>query len=113
MLLLICLFFVVALAGVGLALREMRGSEVPLPVGLLHGVAASVAIALLVVHDLHAPINRLVNSATAVFVLAALGGSVLLGLRFRRKPIDGLVVVLHGGFAVAALLLLVLGYVDG
>jgi hypothetical protein len=110
MLWLIGLFLVVALAGGGLAVHEMRGRELPLPVGLLHGIAATIAITLLVVHDVNAPHDALVNSATAVFVLAAFGGLLLLLFRVQREPLAGFVVALHAGFAVIAIVLLTLGY---
>lgn len=110
MLLLIGFFLAVALAGTILAILELRGRKLPLQVGLLHGVAALAAIALLVVHDMHAPTNPLVNSATAVFVLAAMGGMLLFLLRALGQPLAGLVVVLHAGFAFVAILLLTLGY---
>lgn len=113
MLLLIAFFLVVALAGAYFAMRLLRGRKLPLPVGLLHGLSALAAIALLVVHDLHAPTNRLVNSATVFFVLTAIGGVLLFVLRARRQPLDGFIVTLHAGFALTAMLLLTLGFLNG
>jgi hypothetical protein len=110
MLILILFFVVVAVAGAVLARYELAGRNVPIPVGLLHGIAAIAAIALLVVHDTHAPTNLLVNSATAVFVLAATGGLLLLLFRVQRQPVDGFVVTLHAGFALAAIDMLAIGY---
>jgi hypothetical protein len=107
---LIGLFVVVALAGAGLAVQEMRGRALPLPVGLLHGIAAVIAIGLLVAHDMHAPHDALVNTATAVFVLAALGGLLLFLFRLQGEPPAGFVVTLHAGFALVTLLLLALAY---
>ena len=113
MLLLIGFFLAVALAGTFFAIHLLRGHKLPLPVGLLHGLGALAAIALLVLHDLHAPTNRLVNSATVFFVLTAIGGMLLFVLRARRQPLDGIIVTLHAGFALTAMLLLTLGYLSG
>ncbi|HEX5419126.1 MAG TPA: hypothetical protein VFY39_03935 [Gammaproteobacteria bacterium] len=110
MLFLIFFFVVIALAGAVLARYELGGREIPLPVGLLHGLAALAAIALLVVHDMHAPNNLLVNSATAVFVLAATGGLLLFLFRVQRQPVAGFVVTLHAGFALTAIVMLAIGY---
>lgn len=110
MLFLILLFVVVAVAGAVLARYELRGRNVPISVGLLHGIAGIVAIALLVVHDMRAPTNLLVNSATAVFVLASAGGLLLFLFRVQRQPVAGFVVTLHAGFALAAIVMLAIGY---
>ncbi|HET7395153.1 MAG TPA: hypothetical protein VFK12_01800 [Gammaproteobacteria bacterium] len=110
---LIGLFILVALAGTALAMHELRGRKLPLPVGLLHGVAAVILIVLLVIHDLHEPHNLLVNSATVLFVLTATGGLLLFMFRAMRQPLPGFVVMLHAGFAVASIVLLSIGYIKG
>jgi hypothetical protein len=112
MLLLIGFVFAIAVLGAVLAVYELRGRKLPWPVALLHGGAALAAIALLVVLDVHAPGNLLINSATAVFVLAAIGGSLLFLLRLRHETAPGFMVALHAGFALTAILLLTLGYVN-
>ncbi len=99
-------FVAIAAFGFGLGIYEVRGRNVPLPVGLLHGLGALGAIALLVRHDVRAANDLLANSATAVFVLAALGGLLIFLFRIRRKPISGLLVGLHASFALFGLLLL-------
>ncbi len=108
--LVVALFVAVAAFGFGLGIHEVQGRHVPLPVGLLHGLGAVAAIALLVVHDVHASNDLLANSATAVFVLAALGGLLIFMFRIRRQSISGLLISLHAGFALFGVLLLVLGY---
>jgi hypothetical protein len=110
MLFLILFFVVVAVSGAVLAHYELDGRNVPIPVGLLHGIAAIAAIAMLVLHDMHAPTNLLVNSATAGFVLTATGGLLLFLFRVQRQPVAGFVVTLHAGFALAAIVMLAIGY---
>lgn len=111
MLLLIGLFVLVALAGAVLAVSGSRGRYVRF--GWLHGVVALIAIVLLVMHDVIAPHNLLVNSASVLFVLTATGGLLLFLFRTLRQPLPGVVVVLHAGFALAAILLLCIGFVRG
>jgi len=110
---LIGLFVLVAFAGALIGVRELRGRKLPLPVGLLHGVAAIVAIVLLLIHVVHAPHNLLVNSAAVLFVLTATGGLLLFMFRAIRQPLPGVVLTLHAGFAVASIVLLSIGYLKG
>jgi hypothetical protein len=110
---LIGFFLLIALAGTLLAMHELRGRNLPLPVGLLHGIAALVAIVMLVIYVLRAPHNLLVNSALVLFVLTATGGLLLFMFRAMRQPLSGFVVTLHAGLALAAIVLLSIGYIKG
>lgn len=110
---LLILILLVALAGATLATLGLRGRRVPLRVSVLHGVAAITAIVLLVMHDLRFPHNMPVNAATALFILTATGGLLLFGFRAARQPLPGLMLVLHAGFAMVAVALMIFGYVRG
>ena len=110
---LLILFLLVASGGIGLALLEVRGRSLPLKLSTLHGTAALVLVFLLVLNDFDSPGNRLVNSATLILVLAALGGLFLFGYRLSRQKLPMPVVVLHGAFALAGLALLALGWWRG
>ena len=103
---LLILFLCVAAGGATLALLEARGHAPPLPVGAIHGGAALVAIVLLVLQDVAHPGNHLVNAATVVFMLTAAGGLLLFAFRATRQRLPAPVVVLHAGFALAALVLM-------
>ncbi len=107
------LFLAVAAGGIGLAVLEARGRSLPLKLSTLHGTAALVLVALLVVNDFDSPGNKLVNSATLILVLATLGGLFLFGYRASRQKLPMPVVVLHGAFALAGLGLLALGWWRG
>ena len=107
---LLILFLVVAAGGATLALLELRGRGLPLRLSAFHGIAA---LALLLVQVFTAPTNRMVNSAALVFVLAAVGGLFLFGLRLSRHKLPLGVVALHGAFALAALALLAAGVLRG
>ena len=110
---LLALFCLVAVGGITMALLEHRGRALPLPVSASHGAAGIVIIVLLVLHDLGMPGNRLVNSATVVFILAATGGLLLFSFRAANQKLPMLVVLLHGAFALAAVGLLLAGYLGG
>lgn len=110
---LLALFCLVAVGGIIMALLEHRGRALPLPVSASHGAAGIIIIVLLVVHDLGSPGNRLVNSATVVFILAATGGLLLFSFRAAKQKLPLLVVLLHGAFALAATGLLLAGYLGG
>ncbi len=110
---LLILFLLVAAGGIGLAVLELSGRSLPLKFSTLHGTAALVLLGLLVVSDFDSPGNKLVNSATLILVLAALGGLFLFGFRLSRQKLPMPVVVLHGAFALAGLALLALGWWRG
>lgn len=110
---LLALFCLVAVGGITMALLEHRGRALPLSVSASHGAAGIVIIVLLVLHDLGMPGNRLVNSATVVFILAATGGLLLFSFRAAKQKLPMLVVLLHGAFALAAVGLLLAGYLGG
>lgn len=107
---LLILFLLVAAGGITLAVLEVRGRGLPLKLSTLHGSAALVLLVLLVVNDFDAPGNKLVNSATLILVLAAVGGLFLFGFRASRQKLPLPVVVLHGAFALAGMALLALGW---
>lgn len=106
---LLTLFSLVAVAGAALAVLEHRGRNLSLAASASHGAVAAVLIVLLLVHDLQSPGNRLVNTATVVFILAATGGLLLFAFRASRQRLPLPVVVLHGAFALAAIGLLLAG----
>ncbi|MGH8283311.1 MAG: hypothetical protein ACRESE_05640 [Gammaproteobacteria bacterium] len=108
---LLILVILVVFAGIVLATLSLRGWHVPLAVSSLHGLAGIVAIVLLVIHDVHFPHNMPVNAATVLLILTATGGLLLFGFRAGRQSLPGLVVGLHGGFAVVALVLMIVGYI--
>lgn len=100
----------VVLAGLTLAMLGFRRHRVPLAVSSLHGLAGIVAIVLLIVLDTHYPHNRALLSSTVLFILTATGGLLLFGLRAAHQTLPGAIVVLHGGFAVVSLIVMLVGY---
>ena len=110
----IVLFCLAALLGlwlVVLGVRYRRGSRA-LAAG--HAGVALLGLILLGRHVFSSPVHMLYNDAALLFVLALSGGLVLLAVRIgtheHRSPPPMMGVSLHAAMALAALLLLVLGY---
>ncbi len=94
-----------------LGLRYRRGS---LLLAAAHAGSALLGLGLLIWHIAGAPTQKLYNLAALLFVLALLGGAVLLALRVGKReyrtPPPMIVVTLHAAMGLFALLLLVVGY---
>lgn len=106
---LLVLFLLTATGGVVLAVLEARGRGLPLRLSAGHGAFGLALLALLILHDFQSPTDRLVNDATLVFVLAAIGGLLLFGFRASRQKLPLAVVLLHAVFALTAITLLGIG----
>lgn len=109
---LIVLILVVAvvLAGLTLATLGLRHRHVTLAISSLHGLAGIAAIVLLIVLDTHFPHDHALIAATVLFILAATGGLMLFAFRAAHQALPSAIVVLHGGFAVVALIVMLIGY---
>lgn len=105
------LIVLVALAGLTLATLGWRRRRVPLAISSLHGLVGIAAIVLLIVLDTHLPHDRALIAATVLFMLAATGGLMLFAFRAAHQTLPSAIVVLHGGFAVVALIVMLIGYV--
>jgi hypothetical protein len=110
--LLFCLAISLGLYLVMLGVRHRRGSR---RLAALHAGIALLGLILLGTHVFGGPVNFLYNSAALLFVLALLGGLVLLAVRMgyqeKHSPPSMLGVSLHATMALVALVLLMLGYV--
>ena len=109
--LLFCLAVVLGLWLVVLGVRYRRSS---LTLAAAHAGFALLGLGLLARHIFNSPVHMLYNDAALLFVLALLGGLVLLALRVSKREHRGpppmFIVSLHAAMAVIALGLLVLGY---
>jgi hypothetical protein len=102
------LFAIAALSGATLATSHFRGrSRLPVPLVLLHGSFASSGLALLVIAAVVQPgFGGLALASLVIFVIAALGGFYLVSHQLRDRALPSAVVLIHGGAAVVAFLLL-------
>jgi hypothetical protein len=102
-------FAFAAVFGIGMAIAHFRGKTTPQAIGVAHGVFAlgGIAALLYILLDAEAGVGNgwLI---LGLFGLAALGGAYLFARKQKGKEWPGLVILAHGGTALAALILLVL-----
>lgn len=104
----IVLFAIAALGGLTLAVLRFRNKPLPMPLALIHGAVAAVALVLLLVVAFGTTGTMLTKAALGGFVLAALGGFFLFSLHVRKRTLPAAVVVIHGLVAVGAFVTLLL-----
>jgi hypothetical protein len=103
------LFALAAIFGVYLASRVFQNRLPPWPAAALHGVLAATALLILLYAALLAgdgPAPTLLLVACAIFVVAALGGFVMLSFHVRGQVPPKPLAAVHGLAAVAGFLLL-------
>lgn len=103
----IVLFAVAALVGLAMAFAVFRGAAVPsIGQAVVHGLAAATALVLLLVVVMSAGAEGGLGLALGLFVLAAIGGFVLLSFHLRDRPLPKALVGGHALIAVVAFLVL-------
>ena len=106
-----CLAIALGLYLVFLGVRHRRGSR---GLAAAHAAVAFLGLCLLGVRVFKGPIQFWYNSAAMLFVLALIGGLLMLVLRSgdqdKQGPPSMIGVSLHAAMGVSALLVLVLGY---
>lgn len=102
------LFAVAALGGLTLAVMRFRNQPLPMPLALIHGAVAAIALVMLLVLALGPSGTRIERIALGGFVVAALGGFFLFSYHIRKRPLPIGVVVIHGLVAVASFVALVM-----
>lgn len=110
MLILSIAFFTIAvLLGALLASYVLTNKNTPKAVAFIHGAFAVAGLVLLILYLLisNTFISWLPFLSLGLFVLAALGGGLLIYKDLTGKPIPKLVVVGHGTAALAGLIILV------
>lgn len=108
----ILLFVVAALTGVALAVQHVKsqaGGPVPkLGLAFVHGAFAASGLGLLALAAAKGEAKGLALAALAIFVVAALGGFYLFARHAAKKPLPKALLVVHGGAAAVAFVLLVI-----
>jgi hypothetical protein len=100
----IVLFSLAALLGIFLLTFVLRGKETPKAVTFIHGPLAATGLVLLIIYAFQhspAPIASLI-----LFIIAAIGGFVLITLDLTRSAAPKWLALLHGLIAVAGFILL-------
>lgn len=104
------LFALAALGGVGLAVMHIQNDDAPLIIAAVHGLLAASGLVVLILTVVQSGGSGLVWSSVALFVIAALGGFVLIAKHLQGKSLSNGLIFTHGGAAVVAFVLLLLAY---
>jgi len=104
------LFALAALGGLAMAYMHFAQDRNPRGgLAVLHGILAATALIILIWAAVTQGATGYVGWALALFVLAALGGFVLVSFHLRDRRLPSPVVVIHALVGVAAFLLLLAG----
>jgi hypothetical protein len=104
------LFAIGALVGTYLLAFVLQKKETPKFVAFIHGIFVAAALVLLIVYAFdHGPG---LTESIVLFVLAALGGAVLIVRDLTGKSVPRWLAVVHGVTAVAGFILLLFYAVD-
>ncbi|MFL5765924.1 MAG: hypothetical protein ACJ77K_18405 [Bacteroidia bacterium] len=101
--LIITLFALGALVGMYLLALVLQKKETPKFVAFIHGAFVVAALILLITYSLQNPGLR---EAIVLFVIAAIGGLVLIIRDVTAKPIPRWLAVVHGLIAVSGFIFL-------
>lgn len=96
------LFALAALGGLTLAIMHIRKSGAPMSLSLIHGLVAAAGLILLILAMARAELGGLVMVSVVLFVVAAVGGLMLLATHLRSRPLPAPLIVVHGLVAAAA-----------
>jgi hypothetical protein len=107
------LFSLAILAGLSLVFMGVRYHCSSLALGLVHaGIALTALILLIVYIAREAGSHMLYNNAAFLFLLALVGGIVLLVTRNNKKSAPLPIVIAHASLALIALALLIKVYIQ-
>jgi hypothetical protein len=98
------LFAVAAVGGVTMLALHLRKDNLPLPLALVHGAFAAAGLVVLILAVLLAGASAVIS--VVLFVVAALGGFFLFALYLRGSKLPTPLILVHGGVAVVAFLIL-------
>jgi hypothetical protein len=105
----VILFALSAVGGLLLASMHFRGKDRPWALGILHGLLGASGLAMLLFPFLAGTAPAAVKLPLILFLAAALGGFLLFAFHLQKKRLPSIVVIVHGGVAVAAFASLVVG----
>lgn len=100
----IVLFVIAALLGVYLVWHILRDKPTPKGIAFTHGPVAALGLLLLIVYAIRQ--GGVIWLPVALFALAAVGGLWLIATDLRGSGPSKVLALMHGGLAVAALLVL-------
>jgi len=102
-------FAVAALGGATLAYMRIVKKDVSLPLAIVHGVFAASGLVLLILGLTGgAGAGSGIKLALGIFLVAAIGGFTLISYHLRSRPLPVPLVLVHGGVAAVAFVILLL-----
>ncbi|MGZ3865185.1 MAG: hypothetical protein ACXVC6_04555 [Bacteroidia bacterium] len=101
--LIVSLFALGALIGMYLLALVLQNKETPKFVAFIHGGFVVAALALLIIYSMH---NPGLTEVIVLFVVAAMGGLVLIVRDLSSKPIPKWLAIGHGLIAVTGFIFL-------
>lgn len=104
------LFALAAIGGIGLTLLHIKKDDAPLSVAAVHGILGAAGLVVLLWTVLQSGAGSLVWGSVVLFLLAALGGFVLITKHLRGESLTSTLMFTHGGAAVVAFVLLLVAY---
>ncbi len=109
------LFAIAALGGLTLAVLRLRGrADLPLGLAIVHGLVAAAGLIALIIAIVGATVaGGLSKAALVLFIIAALGGFVLITSHLRTKNVPVPLMLVHAVVAVVAFVLLLVTTVGG
>jgi hypothetical protein len=110
----VVLFAMAAVGGATLAVMRLANRPLPLALALIHGAVASAGLVALIAAVVGAVAAGTVPTvALVLFVIAAIGGFTLLSFHLRKKSLPIPLMLVHGGVAVVAFLVLLSQVIGG
>jgi hypothetical protein len=110
----VLLFALAAAGGLVLASMHFRGKDRPWTLAVIHGLLAASGLVLLAAAVLGGAAPDQAQLSFGLFFLAALGGFLLFAFHLQKRRLPSAVVLIHGGVAAVAFLILVAAlYVRG
>jgi len=102
----VVLFLLAAGGGLYLATQHFQRNDAPFSIAILHGVLAVAGLAFFLIGLASIGTTNLWTWSVVLFVVAAIGGLVLVSMHAQRRPLPRPVIVFHGLLAIIAWLLL-------
>jgi hypothetical protein len=102
----IIIFTIAAMIGLYLLALVLQQKETPKAIALVHGLLAATALVLLIIYTVQTGADLL--EAIILFVIAALGGSVLFARDIKGKPLPKWLAIAHGLLAVSGFIFLLI-----
>ncbi|MFO7156925.1 MAG: hypothetical protein DIU72_009965 [Pseudomonadota bacterium] len=101
------LFLIAAVGGVVMAAVRIRNEKnPPVPIAIVHGLAGATGLILLLIYVFGSGFPGLPTVSAVLFVIAAIGGFVLVSNHAKGNLIPKPLVVVHALIAVTAFVLL-------